>query len=113
MTKFDMHIIVPAKMVGTIIELLAGEGILVSVKPQENQSHSRVTKHHRATGSRIENGRTIILDALSSGPKTFAVLESLFASKGRATNSVSPVLSGLTAANKVTVDRIRKTVTLK
>lgn len=114
--KFDMHIIVPAKMIGTIVELLAGEGILVSVAPKAPDNGH--TKAHRGryspgTGGRtINSGRTVVLEALKTGPKTIKELEDLFRTQGRASNSVSPVLSGLSAAGTIKVDRLTKKVSI-
>lgn len=45
-TKFELRLIVPAKLVGTIVELVEGEGILISMTPSNQHRASPITRHH-------------------------------------------------------------------
>ena len=49
--KFDMQLIVPTKLVGTIIELLEGEGVIVSMVPN-NDKTKRGKNQRYADGKR-------------------------------------------------------------
>jgi hypothetical protein len=46
-TKFELRLIVPAKLVGTIVELVEGEGILVSMTPSYAKPNHRSSPIHR------------------------------------------------------------------
>ena len=90
-TKFELKLIVPAKLVGTIVELVEGEGILVEMKPYANQRHSPIHRHH-------EPGITandLMLEYIKAATKPFTVkdVEQVFKAKGYAIGTVSSRLS--------------------
>lgn len=49
---FDVHIVVPARMVGTIVELLNGEGLLISVSQQKSDETNPVKTKYVYTGGK-------------------------------------------------------------
>jgi len=100
MSKFAIHIIVPAKMIGTIIDLLDNEGILVSVTPIDDE---KKPSRHRVPRSRknTQTGQELVLQLLSSGAKTPQQLSTLFQAQGFSSSSYSPCCSKLHAAGKI------------
>lgn len=97
---FDMHITVPAKVIGNIIELLSGEGILVSISPKAELAPKQAQR--RYVGGRRNKGISgidVIIMALGSGHT--AGLTSYFARHDFSVTSVSPSLTKARAAGLV------------
>ena len=102
--KFKMHLIVPIKMVGTIIELIADEGILVSVEPVVEKG-----KTFRYVGGKRNkgiSGSELVLTSLRDhgGLMKVKELEAVFVGKGFSTNSVGPSVSKLVIEKKIKRD---------
>lgn len=101
MSQYEMHLIVPAKLVGTIIELLDGEGILVSTAPyDEKKSQAPVAKKRKfkfAHGIKNKGvrGRELALEMVGRGPVTEAQARNIFVAKGFAPTSAQAFLSEL------------------
>lgn len=100
-SKFEMHLIVPAKLVGTIVELMEGEGVLVSMNP-----HNDKKKQHYANGKKNKgiSGSDAALEILSASgkPMTYKQVGKLMASKYNfSESSASPALSVLAKSKKV------------
>jgi hypothetical protein len=93
-TRFELRLIVPAKLVGTIVELVEGEGILVEMKPY----HENTKRKHNPYPRHYEPGTTAteFMDLfLSSVKGKFSTkdVEQAFAMKGWARGTASSRLN--------------------
>jgi hypothetical protein len=109
--RFRLELIVPKRLVGTIIEITDPECEVVlcesefaHAKPVQRRRASR-HKPHPANG---RTGRDFFLEALSRNTKGLSDLQlkNLFKSDGRAATSVSSTRSGLVRDNLVAVDEL-------
>lgn len=96
--KFDVHLIVPANLVGTIVELMQGSGVLVSMTPHEGREARR--KHFYRGGKRDKgiSADDAILEYLraSAGLATLKQLSSYLSSKySFADSSAGAAVSGM------------------
>jgi len=93
-TKFELRLIVPAKLVGTIVELVEGEGILVEMKPH----HDNNKRRHAPYPRHVEPGLTAseYMDKFieqAKGKFTIKEVEQAFAIKGWAKGTASSRLN--------------------
>lgn len=108
--KFEMHLIVPIKLVGPIVELMAGEGVVVTMSQHVEKVHSRKkTRHSYANGMKDKGmlGNDAVLEIMTNEARPLATLEvgKLMATKhGFAESSASSYLSKLLREGKVTRD---------
>ena len=93
MQKFKMHVEVPAKLVGTIIELLADEGVVISVE----QMKSGAPAPRYAGGKRNKgiSSRDLVIQTVGPRGATIEQIRTAFAGRGFAPTSVHPALNGL------------------
>jgi hypothetical protein len=95
-TKFELRLIVPAKLVGTIVELVEGEGILVEMKPHHDnhkRKHNPYPRHH-VTGMTADQLMSQFLSNLKSKEQfTTRAVENVFKEAGYAKGTVSSRLS--------------------
>jgi hypothetical protein len=103
MTKvlFDMHLRVPHDRIATIIDALSGACEIIKIE-QFTDAEAEV-KYHYANGIRNKGvkGDDLLLELLKEGPRTKSQLAIGFAQRGFAKTSVSPVVSKLMQADKV------------
>lgn len=78
-TKFELILIVPAKLVGTIVELMEDSGVLVSMKPH-NHTPKRVQRHHEP-GMTADDLMAQFIKAVK-GQFTYKQVEEVFKAKG-------------------------------
>jgi allophanate hydrolase subunit 2 len=92
-TKFELRLIVPAKLVGTIVELVEGEGILVEMKPHhENNKRKHSVPRHVEPGLTANDYMDTFLGQ-TKGKFTIKDVEQAFAKKGWARGTASSRLS--------------------
>jgi hypothetical protein len=96
MTKFELRLIVPAKLVGTIVELVEGEGILVEMKPHHENNRSK--RRHAPYPRHVEPGLTAsdymnTFLAQIKGKFSVKDVEQAFAAKGWARGTASSRLN--------------------
>ena len=104
-TKFELRLIVPAKLVGTIVELVEGEGILVEMKPHnevKHKKHAVYPRHVDPETTASEYMNTFI--AQVKGKFTIKDVEQAFAMKGWARGTASSRLNF--ALNKKQIKRV-------
>jgi hypothetical protein len=108
--KFAMRIEVPAKLVGTIIELLDGEGTIVSVEQMREKAPSsgRGSGHHYAGGKKNKgiSGEVLAIEILATAGRSgvaYKKAEAMFADRGFAKTSASPNLSKAVKAGRARV----------
>lgn len=100
---FEMHLIVPPKLVGTIVELMSDEGIIVTMNPYKN-SKKQIKVYAGGKRNKGISGEEAVLTILKDAgkPMTHQQVGKLMASKfGFSANSSSPVLSRLAKGKKV------------
>jgi hypothetical protein len=101
-----MHLIVPAKLVGTIVELMDGEGILVSMNPFKGDT-TKSKSYHYLGGKRLKgiSGRDAVLEAVKQGHKTTErIARYLNTNYNFALKSTSPCLTHLERDGKLKRD---------
>lgn len=103
-SKFEIHLVAPANLVGDIVELMDGEGVIVNIKPHDAKSNG--TRHHYVGGKKNKgiSGEAAALLILkeSNKPMTPTQVGKIMASKHNfAVSSASPVLSNLKIKKKV------------
>jgi hypothetical protein len=96
--KMLMHLIVPAALVGTIIELVSGEGIVVKVETHTDEKKVRFANGKRNKGIK---GDDLLLSLLKACAMTSEAIEKAFIAKGFARSSVSPTVSKLRNNKKI------------
>ena len=103
---YDLHIRIPLSKVATIIEVLQGEGTLLSVIETKQKTKPRVARHKFNGAADGTRGIDIITKAMTAAGKGGTIklkdLERGFAEAGRNYHSVSPLISGLLARKKLT-----------
>lgn len=93
-TRFELKLIVPAKLVGTIVELVEGEGILVSMTPHQNGHHKRSGPRHHEADMTADKLLAQYLGGLKSGASfTNKDVEKVFKATGYSPKTVSSRLS--------------------
>lgn len=98
MQYYKVTLRVPVKMLSTIMEVLDGEGVLISAVPDEGvevANGAKVRKNRYFGGRRSKgiSGEELALQCLKDGPQTEEAITPTFQSHGFAVNSVSAVLS--------------------
>ena len=102
--RFKMHLEVPSKLVGTIIELLDGEGILVSVEPVVDKP-KKVTRYAGGKRNKGISAVGLIVECLTkSKVLNMSQLRAFFTDRGFSENSVHPSLSKLVQDKRVKND---------
>ena len=103
-TKFEITLIAPAKLVGTIVELLNDEGCLVSMRPYVETDTPKKPLHRFHGGKRNKgiSAANAVLEALDKNLRIPDSIGNYIASNyGFAPNSASPALSRLLTEGRV------------
>lgn len=104
--KFEMHLIVPPKLVGTIVELMEGEGVIVSMNPHNEKGKRNGPRYAGGKRNKGISGANAALAIIkeSAKPLTYDKIGTLMASRHNfSVTSASPVLAKLVAAKKIIV----------
>lgn len=106
--KFEMHLIVPTRLVGAIVELMDGEGVVVTMSPHVETKRTN-SKSHYANGKKDKgiSGPDAVREVMTQAGRPMLAKEvgRLLASKhGFAVGTASPVLSKFLAEGKVVRD---------
>lgn len=110
-TKFDVHVIVPAKLIGTLVELLEGEGCLVSMEPYVEKVGIKKPKFAYAGGKRNKgiSGYDAVIEAIKVGYRTTEkIADHMVKEYGFAPTSASPAITHLKAAGRIKQDEDSK-----
>jgi hypothetical protein len=108
--KYKVELIVPAKLFGTIMEVLEGCGVMVKAEPYVNGDASRkLPRYNGAGGSRFANGQSnkgvkgndLFLSLLPADMRT---IEKEFINRGFALSTASATGSWLRSEGKATKD---------
>jgi hypothetical protein len=94
--KYEMNLIVPVRLVGPIMELLDGEGVLVSTKPHDETMATGNKKVFRYAGGKKNKGissEELIKQMLADGSKTDKEMSFAFKRHGFADTSTAASLS--------------------
>jgi hypothetical protein len=103
---YDLHIRIPLSKVSLIIEVLQGEGVLLSVtetkeKKRHQRPHSRWSKATNGSTTGPQSGKELVEQIIDKTGKGGTVLlrelEKTFERRGRNKHSVSPLLSAFTS----------------
>lgn len=97
--KYEMTLIVPAKLVGTILELLDGEGCMVRTTPHTATNGPKIHRRRAPRGG-PNAGIKVAYAALQAGLHTSKQIEDFFESKGLSRNSAGPRLCDLRTQGK-------------
>lgn len=100
--KFELHLIVPPKLVGTIVELMDGEGIIVSMNPYVDKK-SAPRRYLNGKKNKGISGIDAVIAILTDHKKLqYDKIGKLMQSKHNfAPSTASPVLSKMVKAKKI------------
>jgi hypothetical protein len=92
--KFDLHLIVPTKLVGPIVELLENDGVLIKIEPHHN-THKRPRKGGEGShgGKGVDLIRSFIASFSPGSQFTSRDVVKFFKANGSALGSASSRLS--------------------
>jgi hypothetical protein len=96
--KYEMTLHVPLTLIGPITELMAQDGVLVSLKAVETTDEAPPKKKHTYVNGLRNKGisaRDLLLSSITASGTTKKDLETTFKSRGFATASVGPTVSVL------------------
>ena len=104
--KYVMTLIVPARLVGTILDVLKGEGLMVKTEPYvetEQQQQPKKKEFRYAGGKRNKgiSGVDLAIQSIQAGVKTDRGLMKAFVIKGFSENSSGPVISRLLQEGRI------------
>ena len=101
--KYSIHVVVPTRLVGSVLELINGEGEVLHVEPfQAPPSRSKRSRRYLGgVKDKGVTGRALVLETLKDKPASRDELIAAFKAKGFAPSSCSSTLSALRAQDAV------------
>ena len=104
--KYEIHVLVPPELVGTIVELLKDDRITVTRMRPLAEEKPRSTRHPYVGGKRDKGIKSTDLmhELLRHGPQSIEIIERAFVKRGFAVGTVSPTISRMKAEGLVSLD---------
>jgi len=96
--KYMMHLVVPVRLVGDILQIMQGEGIMVKCEPYiETEPSTKPRSKYYVGGKKNKGirGVDLAIEAGKSGVRERADFKRIFTAKGFSPNSASACLSQL------------------
>src|SRR5580693_2555253 len=105
--KYNMHLVVPASLVGTIIEVLNDTGVLKSLEvidePTSDEAPKKQVRYAHGQRNKGIKGIDLVIQSLGRGSMSVGALEAEFIKRGFSSSSLSPTLHILKSEGRIIV----------